>query len=52
MTCQSHYHRVKIFGQKEGTSIFVSVAKLLRLSIYPILFNHVLSERKMDPTDH
>ena len=33
-TCQSQYHGVKYLSQKEGNSILVRVAKLLRLSIY------------------
>ena len=32
-TCQSQYYGVKYLGQKEGNSILVRVAKLLRLSI-------------------
>ena len=33
-TCYSQYHAVKRLAQKEGNSILVRVAKLLRLSIY------------------
>ena len=33
-TCKLQYHGVKYLAQKEGNSILVRVAKLLRLSIY------------------
>ena len=33
-TCLSQYHGEKYLAQKEGNSILVRVAKLLRLSIY------------------
>ena len=35
-TCLSEYRGVKYLAQKEGNSILVRVAKLLRLSIYCI----------------
>ena len=32
--CRSHYHQMNCSGHKEETCILVSVAKLLRLSIF------------------
>ena len=32
-TCQSQYHEMKYLSQKEGNSVLVRVAKLLRSSI-------------------